>query len=183
MALAEKLKSSRALTVAFLGDGALGQGVVYESLNIASLWGAPILFVVENNRIAQTTPIELALAGEVAARFTAFGIPAQEMDTSDVLAIRAVAEELSAEVRAHSAPRALILHTCRFGAHSKGDDTRPAEEIARLRAERDPLNIHGARLTPAERCAIEAEANAEILAAFQQALADPLPSLPSSVLT
>lgn len=170
MALAEKFKGSGAVTIAFLGDGALGQGVVYESLNIASLWDAPILYVVENNRIAQTTPIELALAGELTTRFSAFGIPARQLDSSDVLEIIPVAAELLDEVRAQSAPRALILHTCRFGPHSKGDDTRPPEEIARLHGGRDPLNIHGLRLTPTERAAIEAEVNAEILAAFQQAL-------------
>ncbi|HEY4717698.1 MAG TPA: thiamine pyrophosphate-dependent dehydrogenase E1 component subunit alpha, partial [Anaerolineales bacterium] len=69
--LAEKAKRSQALTVIFLGDGALGEGVVYESLNLASLWKAPILFVLENNYIAQTTPIELALAGSISARFAA----------------------------------------------------------------------------------------------------------------
>ena len=58
MALAEKFKRSGAVCVVFLGDGTLGEGVVYEALNLASLWGAPILYVVENNRIAQTTPAE-----------------------------------------------------------------------------------------------------------------------------
>ena len=72
-ALAEKAKGSKAITIAFLGDGALGEGVVYEGLNIASLWKAPILFILENNHIAQTTPIELAMAGEIPARFAAFG--------------------------------------------------------------------------------------------------------------
>src|SRR5512139_1277806 len=59
MALAEKLKGSHSITVVFLGDGTLGEGVVYEALNMAALWNAPILFALENNGIAQTTPIEL----------------------------------------------------------------------------------------------------------------------------
>ncbi len=88
MALAEKRKDSRAVTVAFLGDGTLGEGVVYEALNMAALWKAPILYVVENNCIAQTTPIEQALAGSLPARFQAFGIPAHELDSSDVCEIR-----------------------------------------------------------------------------------------------
>ena len=75
MALAEKIRGSRALVVAFLGDGTLGEGVVYESLNLAALWELPVLYVVENNHIAQTTPIELALAGSLSGRFAAFGIP------------------------------------------------------------------------------------------------------------
>ncbi len=69
MALAEKRKGSRAVTVAFLGDGTLGEGVVYEALNMAALWKAPILYVVENNRIAQTTPIEAGSGGQPAGPF------------------------------------------------------------------------------------------------------------------
>ncbi len=74
MALAEKASGSGNIVAVFLGDGTLGEGVVYESLNIASLWSLPILFVVENNRYAQTTPISLAMAGSIPARFSAFGI-------------------------------------------------------------------------------------------------------------
>src|SRR4030066_2465470 len=92
MALAEKFKQSEAVTIVFLGDGALGEGVLYESLNIASLWSAPILFVLENNGLAQTTPIELNVAGNLSARFMAFGIRTDELDSSDVLEILALAE-------------------------------------------------------------------------------------------
>jgi TPP-dependent pyruvate/acetoin dehydrogenase alpha subunit len=177
MALAEKLKGSRSVVVAFLGDGALGEGVLYESLNMASLWQAPILYILENNRIAQTTPTRLALAGSIPARFSAFDIPAVELDSSDVLEIWSTASELVAEVRRALKPQALILHTCRFGPHSKGDDTRPAEEIAEMRASRDPLTIHGVRLEPEARQAIEEDAGREIALSFQAALADPLPQL------
>ena len=68
MALAEKQRGTGAVTVAFLGDGTLGQGVVYETLNLASLWRLPILFVVENNFYAQSTPSHLNLAGAIAGR-------------------------------------------------------------------------------------------------------------------
>lgn len=177
MALAEKRKGSGALTVVFLGDGTLGEGVIYEAFNLAALWDAPILFVLENNKIAQTTPIHLAVAGDIASRFNAFGIPTQQLDSSDVLEILPVAGALMQEVRSQLAPRALILHTCRFGPHSKGDDTRSPEEIARLRQERDPVLIHGARLSQAQRVAIEAEVNLHIRSAFEQALTDPYPSI------
>ena len=175
MALAEKLKGSGAVTVAFLGDGTLGEGIVYETLNLASLWGAPMLFVLENNHIAQTTPIEQALAGSIPARFEAFNIPVWEMDTSDVLKIASVAGPLLEEARQEQAPRALVLHTCRFGPHSKGDDTRPVEQVERMRRERDPLAIQAARLESAKRKAIEDLINAEIQQAFQVALVDPYP--------
>ena len=176
MALAEKRKGSGAVVVCFLGDGTLGEGVVYEAFNLAALWQAPVLYVVENNHIAQTTPVEMALAGEISARFNAFGIPTCELDTSDVLEISFAAEELLGEVHSSETPRGLILHTVRFGPHSKGDDTRPDEVIARLRAERDPLAIHGKRLPLELRTTIEREINIQIQKAYQQALADPSPS-------
>ncbi len=175
MALAEKRKGSGAVTVAFLGDGTLGEGVVYEALNMASLWQAPILFVLENNRIAQTTPVELAVAGEIPARFNAFGIPARQLDSSDVNEIVPLAGELMKEVRTLSVPRALILHTYRFGPHSKGDDTRNPQDVDRIKQARDPLSIHASRLGPDERAAIEADIKQLIEQAFHQAMVDPFP--------
>ena len=177
MALAEKRLGSGAVGVVFLGDGALGEGIVYESLNFASLWKAPILFAVENNHIAQTTPTREVLAGEIAPRFAVFGIPTLELDTSDVLEIAPAAQRLLGEIRQEAAPRALILNTERFGPHSKGDDTRPEAQLARIRAQRDPLEILGARLDPALRASIDAEVAAQIAAAFHRALADPVPAL------
>ncbi len=174
MALAEKFKGQEAITVAFLGDGTFGEGVVYEALNMAALWQAPILFVVENNRIAQTTPIERALAGHIAARFHAFGIPCEELDTSDVVPISHIAQRLMQSIRAGEAPQALVIHTCRFGPHSKGDDTRPPDEIARLRQTRDPLVIHGQRLKEADRARIERQIDDEIAEAFAAAMNDPM---------
>ena len=176
MALAEKFKHSGAIVVAFLGDGTLGEGVVYETLNIAALWGAPLVFVVEANRIAQTTPTFQALAGEISTRFRAFGIPVGELDSSDVHAILPVARQTVAAARQSGTPQALILHTCRFGPHSKGDDTRPASEVEKLRRERDPLSIQAARLPATTLTAIEAEVHAEVKAAYHQALEDPLPN-------
>jgi len=177
MAVAEKQKGSHSIVIAFLGDGTLGEGVVYESLNIASLWKAPILYVIENNRIAQTTPSEMALAGRIATRFNAFDIPVVELDTSDVLEVwRAAGAQVEA-VRSAIRPHALLLHTFRFGPHSKGDDTRPAEEIIEMRRMRDPLAIHTARLEQSARCSIEQDIDHEIASALQQALTDPFPAL------
>ena len=177
MALAEKLRRSGTLVVSFLGDGTMGEGVLYEALNMASLWEAPILYVVENNRIAQTTPIELNLAGDITSRFSAFGIGAEQLDSSDVLEIVPLAKEKMEAVRAQSIPQALIIDTHRFGPHSKGDDTRDPQEMARWRQERDPIEIQGARLSQEERSSIEEEVAAEVDHAFQQALQDPPPSL------
>jgi TPP-dependent pyruvate/acetoin dehydrogenase alpha subunit len=175
MALAEKIKNSGVITVAFMGDGTLGEGVVYEALNMASLWQVPVLYVLENNRIAQTTPIELAVSGDIKARFSAFGIPVREMMTSDVLEILAGAGEWIDDLRLQGSPRALIIHTYRFGPHSKGDDTRPPEQIAHLRSEHDPLEIHGSRLDCNIRSEIEAEVDEEVATALNLALADVFP--------
>jgi len=177
MALAEKQKNSGCVVIAFLGDGTLGEGVIYESLNMASLWSAPILYVLENNRIAQTTPVERAVSGEIVSRFSAFGIPAEELDTSDVLEILPVAERLLQQVRTRSAARALVLHTHRFGPHSKGDDTRPADLVGSIKENRDPLRIQAARLDPSLKEEVEAEVDQHIAEAFQLALQDPLPEV------
>jgi len=175
MAMAEKRKSSRAVTVVFVGDGTLGQGVVYESLNMASLWSLPLLIVVENNHIAQTTPTSTTLAGSIHARFEAFGISALQLDTSDVSEIQPLASEVLKQVRETDRPHALILNTTRFGPHSKGDDTRSVDEVEKMKAERDPLRISAARLESAQLSAIHAEVEKEVRAAFEQALADPFP--------
>jgi len=177
MALAEKYKKTGAITVCFLGDGTLGQGVAYESFNMASLWGAPILYVVEDNQIAQTTPTERVLAGDIALRLQAFDILVTEVDSSDVLDISVKAEKIIADIRSEGTPRGLILHTHRFGPHSKGDDTRDPQVVAHLRETRDPLKIHAERLSLDERSAIQTEVENLVTAAFQQALEDPYPVL------
>ena len=181
MALAEKVNKTDKIALAFLGDGTLGEGALYESLNIASLWSLPILFVVENNRYAQTTPIELAVAGTITGRFSAFGITTLERDTSDVLEIQAAALEAVGSVRRNGRPVGLILHTYRFSAHSKGDDVRDPAEIARAR-EKDPLLIQEMRLKDTERARAKSEVAALIEDAFARADADPFPN-PVSLIT
>jgi TPP-dependent pyruvate/acetoin dehydrogenase alpha subunit len=174
VALAEKYKKTGKITIAFLGDGTLGEGVLYESLNMASLWKIPILYVIENNRYAQTTPIELALSGSIRKRFEAFQIETEEIETTDVCSIYSLSKPILQSIRASSAPRAFLIHTYRFSAHSKGDDTRDPAEIARYR-EKDPLLIHGQRLTQLERDTIAAECQKEVQSAFEQSREDAWP--------
>src|SRR4030043_703005 len=175
MALAEKYMRSGSITIAFLGDGTLGEGVIYEAFNMSSLWKAPILYVLEDNHIAQTTGIELSLAGDISARFSAFGIPSHQLDTSDILKILPVATELLSYVRREISPYALILNTHRFGPHSKGDDTRDPQLVALLRQAYDPIQIHGSRLSTLEKNTIESEVDEEINTTFENALNDPFP--------
>jgi TPP-dependent pyruvate/acetoin dehydrogenase alpha subunit len=173
MAYAEKIYRKGAIVVAFLGDGTLGQGVVYESLNMASLWQLPILFVLENNRYAQSTPIHLSLAGDIASRFKAFGVMVEEAEACDFLEIHAMAEQAVNSVRSGEGPRSLVFHTYRFGPHSKGDDTRDPKEIARYR-ERDPLLLLADQLAPEERRQIDVDVESEVAEAFRKAEADPM---------
>lgn len=176
MALAEKASGKGNIVAAFLGDGTLGEGVVYESLNIASLWSLPILYVVENNRYAQTTPISLAVAGSIPSRFSAFGIETWEKDTTDVREVARYAGEAIRHVRQSVRPAGLILHTYRFAAHSKGDDVRDPGEIAGYR-EKDPLTLHAARCCADALHTIEKDVDASIEAAFKRAAGDPFPEL------
>ncbi len=177
MALSSKIDGRGSISAVFIGDGTLGQGVVYETMNIAALWQLPILFVVENNHFAQTTPVEMAIAGSIVGRFEGFGINATELFTSDVLEILPVAEQVIGKIRSTGCPAAIILNTHRFMAHSKGDDTRDKEMVKKLRQQYDPLQIHGLRLDTADKEPCEAEVNQLIDAAFFHANSADLPSL------
>jgi acetoin:2,6-dichlorophenolindophenol oxidoreductase subunit alpha len=152
--LAEKKKGTGAVSTVFLGDGTLGEGVTYESLNMASLWKLPVLFVVENNHYAQSTPVELELAGSIGARGAAFGIKVAELATTDVAEIHRAAGDAVARIRETGDPYFLVLDTYRFSPHSKGDDNRDPAEIEERRT-RDPLTIAGERLDASGRSSIE----------------------------
>ena len=173
IALAEKRKGSGAVSTVFLGDGTLGEGVVYESLNLASLWKLPVLFVVENNRYAQSTPVELELAGSIAARGGAFGIETAQLDTTDVEEIHEAAGRAIARVRETSEPFFLVLDTYRFSPHSKGDDFRDPEEIAARRL-RDPLTVAAGLVGDGERDEIAEAVEGRVADAVQEALAAPV---------
>ena len=173
MALAEKRAESGAIVFDFLGDGTLGEGIVYECLNMASLWSLPILYVLENNHIAQTTSEKTAIAGNIPDRFAVFGIPVTHLDSYDVLEIQDVAKKLVREVRRETAPRALVIETARLGTHSKGDDTRTEEEINLLWTLRDPVEFRGLFMGEQERWEIQKRVMSKIETAFEAALAMP----------
>jgi len=138
VAFAEKQRRDGAVTCAWLGDGSFGEGVVYEAMNIASLWRLPILFAVEANGIAQTTPTEQQLAGDLARRCGAFDIPVEEISGTDVMQTLAAAARAVDAVRAEQRPRCLISRAARLGPHSKGDDTRGPVQLQAAWAS-DPL--------------------------------------------
>ena len=138
IALAQKMAGKQGISVVFVGDGAMSEGVVYEALNMASLWRLPLLLVIEHNQIAQSTPWTLEHGSAIEGRPVSFGVPTETLDGNDVQAVRLAAEKLVAEMRKDPSPRCLLLNTYRLGPHSKGDDTRSPDEIAAHRAN-DPL--------------------------------------------
>jgi len=166
IALGEKTAGTGGVVVVCLGDGTLGQGVVYESLNLASLLRLPVLFLVEENGYAQTTPVALGVAGDIAGRGRAFGIESSELESSDVEEIIPWASACIDRVRSSGEPHWAVIHTCRLGAHSKGDDTRDPAEVAAL-AHRDPLAIQRARVSDEEAARSEAQVAERIARALE----------------
>jgi len=156
IALANQLSGTDAVSVVFIGDGTLGEGVVYETLNMAKLWNLPLLVVCEDNRWAQSTPVAANLAGSMSGRFAAFDVPVHEVDSTDVAELSDIAGDAIGRVRAGDGPRVLLVHTYRLCHHSKSDDERPEEEIAAHWLV-EPLVVHGRRLDDADRLRIDDE--------------------------
>lgn len=130
------LKRARrgSLAAVFIGDGTFGEGAVYEALNMAQLWHLPLLVVVENNHIAQSTPGATGMAGTIAGRAAAFGVAYQHVSAVDIGAIREELAPLVKAVRERPMPAVAEFETVRLGPHSKGDDTRDSETLEQLRA-------------------------------------------------
>lgn len=156
-------KHNGAITTVFLGDGTMGEGSVYEALNMASLWHAPILFVVEDNGIAQTTVKHLGVAGDISKRAEPFGIRSASLKSTDVRELLRTAREAISYVRSEGKPFWLHIETTRLMAHSKGDDTRDALFVAEL-WKADCLSCVAP--SPVERASIDAEIVAYINEAF-----------------
>ena len=172
-ALARKLNGERSIVAVVIGDGTLGQGLVYEALNLAAVWDVPVLFVVENNGIAQTTGTDTTTAGSLTARGEAFGIRTWRV-SDDAPDLFRVAGEAVSTVRSTRSPGFLVVDTMRLGPHSKGDDPRTEAELDAVRA-RDPLARVAAVLPDDERLRIEAD-NAVFL---KSALARAMESRPA----
>ncbi len=173
-ALAEVRLGSGAISVVFLGDGTLGEGIVYETLNMASLWSSPTLFVLEDNGYAQSTPKRLGVAGSMVARARAFGIEAESLESNDVEELLPLVRSRVGLVRSSGRPFFQIVRTFRLAAHSKGDDDRDPKEIAAWR-ERDPVEMLARRLPERDRVEIQTAVDSEVEAAVQEADAAPWP--------
>jgi acetoin:2,6-dichlorophenolindophenol oxidoreductase subunit alpha len=128
VAMSMKRMKTGSLAVAYIGDGTWGQGAVYEAVNMAQLWRAPLAILVENNGIAQSTPTERAMAGSVEGRAAAFGVRYIEVTETCPLAIRRKLADQIELTRCSGGPVITEFRTHRVGPHSKGDDTRAAQE-------------------------------------------------------
>lgn len=183
VALAQKLRQSGAVVVVFFGDGAINQGVLYESMNLAVLWRLPLLFVCENNRFAISVRTEHATAGPgLVARASAFGVHARDVDGQDVTAVHDGVAELLGAVRGGDGPALVECMTYRFMGHSRGDPPhglyRSQEEVSEAE-KRDPLTLVG--LTEDERAIYDREAAERVAAALEFARAAEQPALEAAM--
>ena len=140
LALGHKLKRGENISAVFIGDGTLGEGVVYEAMNIAAKWQLPLLVVVEDNKYSQSTSQEETLSGTIEGRAAAFDIEAANGNTWEWEALFRTVGDLVGKMRTDRKPRLLHVETYRLKAHSKGDDLRP-RSIVEPFERRDPLNI------------------------------------------
>lgn len=175
-ALAEKTKGTGSVVMVVLGDGTMGEGVVYESFNIASLWSLPVLFLLIDNGIAQSTPKHLEHAGDLATRAMTFSIDSVSIEADDVAKVYSTACQIVNEMRERSRPFFLHVRTARLGPHSKGDDTRSKEEIELLK-QKDPLLKIAANLPADLRREIEQEIDSRIQTAVEKAMLASHPEL------
>jgi len=163
-ALELRRRGRRGLTVLIIGDGTLGQGLLYESLNLAAIWSPSLLVVVEDNGIAQSTPTAPTIGGgSIALRGSAFGLPTWSLADTDADFVGRV-EDVVQIVRRSSGPGFLVINTRRAGPHS-GGGTESVPPCGWHRTD-DPLRELGGRLTPAERQRIDDD-NAAFLAAVR----------------
>lgn len=148
LAFAHKYLNDGGVSAVYCGDGAINQGQVYESFNMAALWKLPVLFVIENNKYAMGTSQERASAGELHQRGAAYGIPGYQVNGMDVLEVKAAADQWVNYIREGNGPVILEMKTYRYRGHSMSDPAkyRTKEEVEKMRSESDPIDQLKAKL-------------------------------------
>ena len=174
------------VVVCFFGEGALGQGVLYEVMNMAQLWKLPVVYVCENNLYNEYTHHSESTAGSMRARAEAFGILTVEVDGQNVREVHQTARQLAERARRGEGPAFMLCHTYRYLGHHVGDINRsyyrPKEEEMEWRTNRDPLKMLAGwliehRLADAQIFEqIERQMQAEVAAAVEYALSAPFPA-------
>ena len=175
------------VAVCFFGEGAMGQGVLYEVMNMAALWKLPVIYVCENNMYNEYTHFSETTAGDILTRAKGFGVYPASADGQDVRAVYAMAQQLVDRCRSGEGPAFLLVNTYRFTGHHVGDIKRDyyrsKTEEEKWKTERDPLRIFGDWLMEqnlADRVyfdSIYAEVKLEMEKAVQFAMASPYPNI------
>jgi pyruvate dehydrogenase E1 component alpha subunit len=144
-AFAAKTLNTDRVAVCFFGEGALGQGSLYEVMNLAQLWKLPVIYVCENNQYNEYTHFQETTAGSILGRATAFGIEAASVDGQDVRAVNDVATRLIERARSGGGPAFLQCDTYRYGGHHVGDINREyyrsKQEEHLWKTDRDPIKV------------------------------------------
>jgi pyruvate dehydrogenase E1 component alpha subunit len=184
-AFANKRLGTGRVVVCFFGEGALGQGVLYESMNMAQLWKLPVLYVCENNLYNEYTHHSESTAGSMRARAEAFGIMTLEVDGQNVREVYATAREMVERARRGEGPAFILCHTYRYLGHHVGDINRSyyrsPEEEKEWRSKRDPLKTLSDWLIAQQMAdsgvfeQIEKQVQAEVETAVEYALNAPYP--------
>jgi len=175
------------VAVCFFGEGALGQGVLYEVMNLAQLFKLPVIYVCENNLYTEYTHYSETTAGDILTRATAFGLEAAAVDGQDVRAVHSIAQKLVARARKGDGPAFLLCNTYRYHGHHVGDINREyyrsKQEEQTWKTERDPiLNLRKFLLEQklADDATLEAwndELETEMKTAMEFAIAAPYPNI------
>ena len=184
-AFSSKKLGTEQVTVCFFGEGALGQGVLYEVMNLAALWKLPVIYACENNLYTEYTHFSETTAGDVLERGRAFGLPSESVDGQDVRAVYATAKRLVDRARKGEGPAFLVCDTYRYTGHHVGDIAREyyrsREEEQKWKTERDPIKnletwLLAQKLGDATAFArVQNELRAEMKAAVEFAIAAPYP--------
>ncbi len=186
LAFADKYKDNKRVTFAYFGDGAANQGQVYETYNMAELWDLPVIFVIENNQYAMGTSMKRSTKSvTLFGRGQAYGIPGEQVDGMDVLAVKAASEKAVAHCRAGKGPYILEVMTYRYRGHSMSDPAkyRSREEVQKMREERDAIEhvrellLQGGHATDDDLKAIDKEIKAIVNEAAEFAKESPEPAL------
>jgi pyruvate dehydrogenase E1 component alpha subunit len=187
LGFAHQYTGDQGVSHVYCGDGAVNQGQVYESFNMAALWKLPVVYVIENNKYAMGTSTERSAAGaELYKRGAAYGIPGEAVDGMDVIAVRDAALRALDHARSGNGPYILEMKTYRYRGHSMSDPAkyRTKEEVSKMREQHDPIDhlkeklladgiIDEARLKDIDR---EVKAIVSEAADFAQASPQPDPS-------
>ena len=143
---AKRLKTGQ-VSVCFFGEGALGQGLLYEVMNLASLYKLPVIYACENNLYTEYTHFTETTAGDILARGTAFGLHAEKVDGQDVRAVYTAAQKLVNRARRGEGPALLLCDTYRYTGHHVGDINREyyrsKQEEQEWKTKRDPIQLMG----------------------------------------